>query len=170
MTDSNTNTENGDTKSVEIERTFDAPVGLVWDMWTTGENFAAWYGPMGADVSISEFDVRVGGRRLVGMKMQTPNGPMEMWFVGEFREIANNQRLVYTESMADADGNAKSAADMGMPEGHPMETQVVVEFAETEGRTTMTMTHVGVPAGSPGAMGWNMALDKLETRVAEHVG
>ena len=29
------------------------------------------------------------------------------------------------------------------------------------GRTRMVMTHVGVPAGSPGAMGWTMAFDKL---------
>jgi hypothetical protein len=25
----------------------------------------------------------------------------------------------------------------------------------------MVLTHVGIPAGSPGAVGWNMAFDKL---------
>jgi hypothetical protein len=29
----------------------------------------------------------------------------------------------------------------------------------------MVMTHAGVPAGSPGAAGWEMALDKLAGRV-----
>jgi hypothetical protein len=31
----------------------------------------------------------------------------------------------------------------------------------------MVMTHEGVPANSPGATGWGMALDKLEARVTE---
>jgi len=30
----------------------------------------------------------------------------------------------------------------------------------------MVMTHAGIPADSPGAMGWNMALDKLESHLA----
>ena len=34
----------------------------------------------------------------------------------------------------------------------------------------MVMTHAGVPADSPGAAGWNMALDKLETYVATQTG
>jgi hypothetical protein len=38
---------------------------------------------------------------------------------------------------------------------------VRVEVAALEGRTRMVLTHVGIPAGSPGAMGWNMAFDKL---------
>jgi hypothetical protein len=32
----------------------------------------------------------------------------------------------------------------------------------------MVMTHTGIPAGSPGAAGWAMALDKLAARVAAH--
>ena len=28
------------------------------------------------------------------------------------------------------------------------------------------LTHAGIPADSPGAMGWNMALDKLVTHLA----
>lgn len=29
----------------------------------------------------------------------------------------------------------------------------------------MVMTHVGIPADSPGTTGWTMALDKLDTYV-----
>ena len=39
------------------------------------------------------------------MEMETPSGPMQMFFVGEYREIDPKTRLVYTESVADADGN-----------------------------------------------------------------
>ena len=31
----------------------------------------------------------------------------------------------------------------------------------------MVLTHAGVPADSPGAAGWAMALDKLATRLDE---
>ena len=34
------------------------------------------------------------------------------------------------------------------------------------GRTRLVVTHAGVPADSPGAMGWRMALDELERRLA----
>ena len=44
-------------------------------------------------------DVRVGGTRHLCMAMQTPNGEMQMWFVGEFKEVVENRRLVYTDSM-----------------------------------------------------------------------
>jgi uncharacterized protein YndB with AHSA1/START domain len=76
-----------------------------------------------------------------------------------------SERLVYTESMSDAEGNVISPADMGMPEGHPETTEIIVELESLGARTKMVMTHVGVPAGSPGEMGWTMALDKMEARV-----
>ena len=96
-----------------IERTFDAPVDLVWRMWTDPEHFEAWYGPDGATIPVAKMDVRVGGTRLVCMEMQTPDGPMQMWFTGEYREVVENERLVYTESMSDEHGNVVSPRDDG---------------------------------------------------------
>lgn len=156
-----------DFKNVQIERTFDAPIDLIWSMWTEAEHFANWYGPMGAKIPKAEMDVTVGGGRHIGMEMQTPNGPMQMFFVGEYREIDPKTRLVYTESVADADGNVMSAEQMGMPAGAPMETSVVVELEDLGERTKMVMTHIGVPADSPGGQGWAMAIDKMDARIAE---
>lgn len=151
--------------SVVIERTLEASVELVWKLWTEPEHFAAWYGPQGASIPTAEMDVRVGGTRLLCMAMETPNGPMLMWFTGKYTEVVENQRLVYNDAMADADGNVMSPADAGMPEGHPEFTEVIVELEDLGGRTKMVMTHVGVPADSPGASGWNMAFDKLEAHI-----
>ena len=152
-------------EAVRIERSFDAPVDLIWQMWTDPEHFAAWYGPDGATIPVARMDVRVGGARLVCMEMQTPNGAMQMWFTGEYREVVENERLVYTESMADENGNVISPSDMNMPEEHPMTTEVRVELEDVGGRTKMVMTHAGIPSDSPGAAGWTMALDKLAERV-----
>lgn len=151
--------------SVIIQRTLAAPPELVWQMWTEPEHFASWYGPMGATIPVAKMDVTIGGTRMVCMKMQTPNGEMEMWFTGVYREIIENRRLVYTESMCDEHGNILSPSAMGMPEGHPTTTEIVVELEPAGDHTKMTMTHVGIPEGSPGAMGWNMAFDKLITYV-----
>jgi len=156
-----------DTKDVQIERIFDASIDLIWAMWTEAEHFANWYGPMGAKIPRAEMDVRVGGARRIAMEMDTPRGPMQMFFIGEYREVNPKTRLVYTEAMADADGNALTAEQMGMPAGAPMETSIVVELEDLGDRTRMLMTHVGIPSDSPGGQGWAMAMDKLQARVAE---
>ena len=162
MTDNNVRRD-----EVVIERSFDAPVDLVWKMWTDPEHFKAWYGPDGAAIPVAKMDVRVGGRRLVCMEMQFPSGPMQMWFTGEYREVVENARLVYTESMSDEHGNVASPAEMGMPEGHPTTTEVRVELTDIGGRTNMVMTHAGIPSDSPGAAGWIMAFDKLDRHLEE---
>ncbi len=151
---------------VVIERSFDAPADLIWQMWTEPEHFKAWYGPAGATVPVARMDVRIGGSRMVSMEMQTPAGSLTMWFTGTYREVVKNKRLVYTESMSDENGTVLSAADIGMPSGHPTTTEVVVELEEVAGRTTMVMTQAGIPADSPGAAGWAMAFDKLAAHVA----
>jgi len=158
----------GSRDAVVIERSFDAPVGLIWQMWTDPNHFKAWYGPNGATVPVAKMDVRVGGTRLVCMEMQTPDGAMQMWFTGEYREVVENQRLVYTESMSDENGNVLSPSDIGMPDGHPVTTEVSVELEDIDGRTKMVMTHAGIPGESPGAAGWAMALDKLAAYAGAH--
>jgi uncharacterized protein YndB with AHSA1/START domain len=150
--------------AVVIERTFDAPVDLIWRMWTDPEHFKAWYGPGGATIPVAQMDVRVGGCRLVCMEMVRPDGPMQMWFSGEYREVVENERLVYTESLSDEYGNV--ASPPGMAGGHPIATEVQVQLEDVGGRTKMVMTHVGIPADSPGAAGWTITFDKLESYAA----
>ena len=159
----------GSQDAVVIERNIDAPVDLVWQMWTDPAHFKAGYGPDGATIPVAKLDVRVGGTRLVCMEMQSPDGPMRMWFTGAYLEVVTNERRLYTESMSDEKGNLSSPSDLGMPEGHPMTTEVRVELEDVGGRTKMLMTHAGVPGDSAGAAGWAMALDKLAAHVKAHV-
>ena len=158
-------TNNDADNSVVIKRTVEAPIDLVWKMWTEAEHFKQWYGPMGATIPEAEINATVGGRRLVCMEMQTPNGPMKMWLTGEHSEVTPPTRLVYTESPSDEHGNIQTES---MPEGFPITTEVIVELTDLGEKTNMTMTHVGVPADSPGAQGWEMALDKLLDYIASN--
>ncbi|PJI92216.1 uncharacterized protein YndB with AHSA1/START domain [Yoonia maricola] len=146
---------------VRLQRTFDAPIDKVWNMWTDPDLFKQWYGPMGMRVPTAEMDVQVGGTRKVNMTMKTPEREMSMWFIGVYKEINAPHRLVYTESMCEPDGTLIPPQSMGMPEGSPDITEVIVELSEENGKTQMTMVHVGVPAGTAGEGGWNQALDKL---------
>jgi uncharacterized protein YndB with AHSA1/START domain len=157
--------DNAPQDAVVIERSFDAPPHLIWRMWTEPEHLRAWYGPDGATVQVAKMDVRAGGSRLVCMEMDTPGGLARMWFTGEYREVVENERLVYTESMSDENGNVLSPSDMGMPPGHPVTTEVTIELTDLGGRTKMVLTHAGIPAGSPGAAGWAMAFSKLAAHV-----
>ena len=92
---------------------------------------------------------------------------MTMWFCGEYKEIQPPTRLVYTESMCDEDGNILSPQSMGMPEGHPEITEIIVELSKQDAKTHMKMVHIGVPANSRGAGGWGQAIDKLAALLSE---
>ena len=153
--------------AVVIERTFDAPIDLVWQMWTDPEHFKNWYGPKGFTVPVAEMDVRVGGKHLICMA--SPDGSMKMWTTGEYREVVPNERLVYTDSPADENGNVVSPAAMGMPDGYPATTEVTVILEDLGGRTKMVMTHAGVPAESGASGGWEQAFDKLVDHIKNNL-
>jgi uncharacterized protein YndB with AHSA1/START domain len=141
--------------AVVLERILPVPPESVWELWTDPDHFAAWYGPFGATITVHAMDVRVGGDRRVSMSMPTPDGERVMHFAGVHLATERPRRLSYTEAIVDAQG-----AD---PHGASTEVQVVLE--PDGAGTRLTLTHLGVPAGSPGETGWTMALDKLEQAV-----
>ena len=145
--------------AVVIERIFNAGVDLIWQLWTDSNHFKHWYGPKGFTVPVAKMDLRVGGQRLICMA--SSDGSRKMWTTGEYVEIVPQERLIYTESPADENGNVVSPSAMGMPEGYPMQTEVTVLLEDLGGRTKMVLTHSGVPADSGANAGWEQAFDKL---------
>lgn len=145
--------------AIVIERTFDAPIALIWQMWTEAEHFKNWYGPQGFSIPVAEMDVRAGGKRLICMA--SPDGKMKMWTTGEYTEVVPTTRLVYTESMSDENGNIVAPPNDSMP----ATTEVIVVLEKLDGQTKMVMTHAGVPADSPGKSGWEQAFTKLADRI-----
>lgn len=144
------------TPDTVLERTVDATPAEVWRLWTDPDQFRSWYGPAGASIPTARFDLRPGGERVVAMVVSTPGGERAMWFRGEHVEVDAPRLLVYTEAMSDEDGGPLS----------PL-TTVRVELEDLgEAGALVRVTHHGVPADSPGAAGWNMALDKLVAALA----
>ncbi|MDO6432701.1 SRPBCC family protein [Flavitalea sp. BT771] len=83
-----------DTKDREIflSRTLNAPVALVWEVWTQPEHIANWWGPTGFTNTISTMDMRPGGEWNLVM-----HGPDGKDYINKsiFREVALHKKIVY---------------------------------------------------------------------------
>lgn len=144
-----------------ITRIFDAPRELVWKAWTEPDRMKRWWGPKGFTSPVSKIDLRVGGAYLNCMR--SPEGE-DYWSTGVYREIVEPERIVYTDSFSDAEGNLVPASHYGMSGDWPLELLVTVTFEEHEGKTKLTLQHIGIPAGENRDLakaGWNESLDKL---------
>jgi len=85
-----------------------------------------------------------------------------MYYTGIYKEILPMERIVYTDSLSDGEGNVLSPTEMGMPAGSPATMDVTVTFSHEAGKTTVTVSHVGSGEGADyAAMGWEQAFDKL---------
>jgi uncharacterized protein YndB with AHSA1/START domain len=83
---------------ITITRVFDAPRERLWCEWTEPERFADWFGGGDSEVppaSVS-MDVRPGG----SLRLTMFAGPerLEIHWVGEYREVVEPERLVFTIS------------------------------------------------------------------------
>ncbi|MDF2776397.1 MAG: Activator of Hsp90 ATPase 1 family protein [Geminicoccaceae bacterium] len=107
-----------------ITRAFDAPKHLVYRAYTTPELVKRWWAGQRGAVTHAEIDLRVGGRwRYVMMA----HGEFEVAFHGQYREIVPNERIVTTEVYE------------GAPDPDESGALNTITFAETEGRTTLTI-------------------------------
>ena len=158
------------TKTVEpemvITRVFEAPRELVFKAWTEPAHVVQWWGPNGFTTPHCKIDLRPGG--VFHYCMRSPEG-RDYWGRGVFREIVAPERIVYTDTFADAEGNAVEPAHYGMS-NWPVETLVTVTFARQKGKTKVTVQH-GVPASlakSSGAQqGWSEMLERLAGYLAK---
>src|SRR6266576_3452334 len=83
---------------IAVTRVFDAPRELVWREWTEPERFADWFGGPESEVPVStvSMDVRPGGAWRA--TMFSGPGRREIRWKGEYREVVEPERLVFTVS------------------------------------------------------------------------
>lgn len=148
-------------RTLVITRVFDAPRELVFKAWTEPERFKRWWGPKDFTCPFCEIDLRVGGKYLFCMR--SADGK-DFWSTGVYRQIVAPERLVFTDSFADPQGNVVPATHYGMGADVALEMLVTVTLVEHGGKTTMTLRHAGLPSGTMTDMtqaGWNESFDKL---------
>jgi len=123
-----------------------------------------WWGPKAFTSPICKIDFRVGGVWLGCMSSPEFQEGRALWSTRVYREIVPLERIVITDSFADADGNVVPASYYGITEDMPLEMLVTVTFEDMAGKTRMTLRHEGMPAGAIGEganQGWNESFDKL---------
>jgi uncharacterized protein YndB with AHSA1/START domain len=83
---------------ITVTRVFDAPRERLWHEWTEPEAFADWFGGPVSEVPLStvSMDVRPGGKWRA--TMFAGPGRQEIQWKGEYLEVVEPERLVFTVS------------------------------------------------------------------------
>ena len=149
---------------IVIERTYQAKLEDVWDLWTTKAGFESWWGPQGFRADVAELDARVGGALRYEMVADTPEMVANMKKVGQppshsvtsrFRECQPRERLVLTNIIDFLPGVAA------------YENDIVVDFRASGGKVTMTITLAPMHSEEFSGMqreGFTSQLTKLDAR------
>jgi len=79
-------------REILMSRTFNAPVALIWEVWTKPEHIANWWGPNGFTNTINTMDIRPGGEW--DLVMHGPDGK-DYKNKSIFKEIVKHKKIVY---------------------------------------------------------------------------
>lgn len=141
---------------ISIVRVFDAPRDRVWREWTDPAAFADWFGGPECEVPLHTvaMDVRDGGSWRLTMLV----GPErhEIRWVGEYREVVEPERLVFTVS------------DQPELEARELVTVVLVDLGD--GRTEMRFEQRGAMPPEEyerAGAGWSSFFDWVAKRLAD---
>lgn len=156
-----------------INRSFDAPLELMFEMWTNPKHFSQWLPPTGFEMQFIRSDIKPGGSTFYFM---TANGDVKLYGRAEYLKIRKPDCIVYTQQFCDE--NEKISR-------HPMapiwpETMLTTVELTEEGpdRTRVTVTCEPYGAATPeefdafiklrGSMtqGWTGAFDKLDAHLS----
>lgn len=142
-----------------IERVWQAPIELVWKLWTTADGIAAWFGPQGFTVEVEDIDLRAGGSFRYTMSATDPEkvammekqGRPASWAVeSTITEVDPPNKLVYDSPMG------------------PETMTTAAEFSEGPDGVKLVLTISATKAGMTGgaAMGWESSLNRLAEQLA----
>jgi uncharacterized protein YndB with AHSA1/START domain len=159
--------------SFVINRSFDAPIETVFEMWVKPEHFSRWLAPTGMQMQFMRDEIKVGATTFYRMD---GNG-MTMYGRAHYEEITPPTRLVYTQQFCDEHENL---ARHPMAPTWPATMRSVVDFnAEGPDITRVTVTwqvvgdataeematFIGARAGM--TQGWSGSFQKLDALLAE---
>jgi uncharacterized protein YndB with AHSA1/START domain len=148
-----------DAPGITITRIFEAPRERIWKEWTEPERFADWFGGPQSEVPLSSvaMDVRPGGSwRLT---MFAAPGRREIHWKGEYRDVVEPERLVFTVS------------DQPGDEAYELVTVVFSDLGD--GRTELRLEQRGQMTPDEyerAGEGWSSFFDRIAGRIFESGG
>jgi uncharacterized protein YndB with AHSA1/START domain len=119
-------TVNKTTKTVSIQREFDAELSLVWDAFTKPEILDQWVAPKPWLSKTKYMNFKVGGRRFYAMV--SPEG-QERWLIQEYTSITPKSNFKMYNTFADKDENPELPGSEGE-----------YNFSEQNGKTKVSIT------------------------------
>ena len=149
------------TKTVFVNREFDAGLSLVWDAFTKQEILDQWWAPKPWASKTKIMDFKVGGRRFYAMV--SPEG-QEHWSIQKFTSISPKTNFKILSSFADKDENIdtewpSSEWDLNFSEQNGT-TNVSIIIKHKELADLEKMTEMGFQGG------FTMTLNYLENLLA----
>jgi uncharacterized protein YndB with AHSA1/START domain len=122
-----------DAKEFIVIRTCDASRERVFAAWSDYDSLKQWWGPTGMQWVTGTLDFQPGGSFHYCMK--SPEG-YEMWGKFVYGDIAAREKIIFTNSFSDKDGNIVRAP---FSSSWPREVKNVMTFEEKNGKTIMTL-------------------------------
>lgn len=157
-----------------INRSFEAPIDVVFAMWTEPTHLARWIPPKGLTMEYLKADIKPGGSSFSCM---TGAGEMKMYAKANYLEITKPHRLVYKQMFCDQ--NEKITRHPMMPtwpetmlttvtltEEGTDQTRVTITW-EPHGETTAAERETFHKAKGGMTQGWTGSFDKLEAYLEE---
>jgi uncharacterized protein YndB with AHSA1/START domain len=162
-----------DREQFVIARSFEAPLELMFDMWTKPEHFVQWLAPTGFDMQFIRADIRTGGESFYSMSSPA----FTMYGRAHYEEVRRPDRIVYTQQFCDANENiARHPMAPTWPETMrtivelsaegPAQTRVAITW-EVAGPATAEEMAVFTSARAGMTQGWTGSFDKLEDLLAK---
>jgi uncharacterized protein (TIGR02246 family) len=139
---------------ITVVHIFDAPRELVFRNWIEAPDLETWFAPDGCTVTLCEVDARPGGKWRIEYRCGFGGAYAEY---GEFYEIVEPQRLTFSLTQEDNQGNVGPV------------TRIMVRFADVDGKTEMTFSQTGFTSAmkrDSHIEGWSECFRKLETHMA----
>ena len=132
----------GADNEIIITRMVNAPRELVWEVWTTPEHAAKWWGPNGFTTTTKEMDVREGGTWIY--TMHGPDGtdyPNEV----KYLEVVKPERIVHSHG----DGQREWFKGSVVFETEGDKTRVTIrhEFPSPEARNEVALKYGAIEGG-----------------------
>jgi len=148
-------------RTVTLERTFEASIEEVWDLWTTREGLESWWGPEGFVVKVQKLDLRPGGELLYTM---TAIGRDQIEFMKKAgMPLTSKTRVRYVDVDPPWRLAYSTVADF-IPGVDPYESGTVVELHPSPDGVRMVLIQEAMHDENwtqLAVMGWESELDKL---------
>lgn len=152
-----------------INRSFDAPLELMFNVWTDPKHFSKWLPPTGFTMNFIRADIKPGGSTFYRM---TDGGSTTMYGRAKYLEITKPNRIVYTQQFCDEKENISRhphaptwpetmLTTVTLTEESDNQTRVTIVW-EVYGEATQEEIAVFVQAKGGMTMGWTGSFDKLE--------